>query len=369
MARKVGAPLFVLIVVGLLAGMALVLAGLANPLLFAVGLLPTLIFFAGAVFAYMWLDRWEPEPVRLLVFAFLWGAGVAIAGALLVGFLIASVLGLDDPVLNSVVQAPLVEELLKGLFLLLMVTGRRKAEVNSLTDLLVYAGFVGLGFAFVEDLFYLATTGSVMGTIVLGALRLVLGVFAHPFFTSATAIGLFLALRTKQPALRVLAVLGGYLVAVLLHALWNGSSTLGGLTGYFLVYGLLLVPLFVGLVILAVRSRNDEGRVVAEQVPALAAEGLIHPAEVRWLTATSSRRERYRKVKAVAGPAAAKQVRHFVDVVTELSFVRDRVARGRGSDETQRQEAELMSALEVERQLALPHLVQAQQLDASPPPP
>ena len=30
------------------------------------------------VLAYLWLDRWEPEPPRLLVFAFLWGASVAV---------------------------------------------------------------------------------------------------------------------------------------------------------------------------------------------------------------------------------------------------------------------------------------------------
>ena len=28
--------------------------------------------------AYLWLDRWEPEPPRLLVLAFLWGASVAV---------------------------------------------------------------------------------------------------------------------------------------------------------------------------------------------------------------------------------------------------------------------------------------------------
>lgn len=365
MARKVGAPLAVVIGVGILAGASLALAGLASPLLFAVGLLPTLVVFAGAVFAYTWLDRWEPEPRRLLVFAFLWGAGVAIVGALIVGFIVARVFGIDDPVLGAVVQAPLVEEALKGLFLVLMVTGRRRAEVNTLTDLLVYAGFVGLGFAFVEDLLYMVATGSIVGTIVVAALRLILGVFAHPFFTSATAIGIHVALRATNPAVKALAVIGGYVVAVLLHAVWNGAATLGGFGVYLLVYGAVLVPLFAGLVVIAVRSRNSEGRIVQEQVPQLAAEGLIHPAEAGWLMGTSSRRDRYRKVKTVAGRKAANQVRHFADVATELSFVRDRIARGQGTAHTQQQAAELAAALAVERELALPHLVAVQQLEGS----
>ena len=40
----------------------------------------------------------------------------------------------------------MTEEAAKGLFLLLMMTGRRRNELNSLTDCLVYAGLVGGGF-------------------------------------------------------------------------------------------------------------------------------------------------------------------------------------------------------------------------------
>ncbi len=81
------------------------LAGLTSPMLFAFGLIPTLLFFTGAVLAYLWLDRWEPEPMRLLIFAFLWGAGVAVAGALVVG-VVFEVAGFTDQTFGMVAEAP-----------------------------------------------------------------------------------------------------------------------------------------------------------------------------------------------------------------------------------------------------------------------
>ncbi len=46
--------------------------------------------------------------------------------------------------------------------------GRRLAEMNTLTGFLLSAGFVGLGFAFVEDLLYLSSAGSVGDTTLVG---------------------------------------------------------------------------------------------------------------------------------------------------------------------------------------------------------
>lgn len=361
MTRKVGAPLAVLIVIGLLAGLVMLVAGLVNPLLFFFALIPTLLVFSAAILAYMWLDRWEPEPLRLLVFAFLWGAGVAVVGALVVGVLLQLV-GLSNEVLDVVVQAPFVEEGLKGTLLLVMLTGRRRAEMNTLTDFLVYAGMVGLGFAFVEDLLYISSSRSLGGALFTAALRLIMGVFAHPFFTSATAIGLYLATRARTAGMKAVFGLGGYLVAVSLHATWNASSLFGGIVGYLLAYVLVLVPLFAGLVYLAVRTRNAEGQTVARQLPRMMAEGLLMPEEAGWLTSLGTRRARLASVKSVAGPAAATQARHFTDVVTELAFVRDRIDSGRGTPEVLRSEVELVEAVRVERSLALPGLVRAWQV-------
>lgn len=358
MTRKVGAPLAVLIICGLLAGLAMTLAGLTSPMLFGLGLIPSLLFFGGAVLAYLWLDRWEPEPMRLLILAFLWGAGVAVVGALIVG-VVFEVAGFTDKTFGMVAEAPIVEEGLKGILLVIMLTGRRRAEMNTLTDFLVYAGFVGLGFAFVEDLLYLSSAGSVGNTFLVGAVRLVLGVFAHPFFTSATAIGLYFAtFRARTTAMRVLYGLGGYAGAMTLHAIWNGSTSLG-LGGYLLVYVCVSVPLFAGLVVLAIRNRRSEGLRLNLQLPRLVAEGLLMDREAAWMATIPSRRARFTVVKNVSGPRAAAQVRHFCDAVTELAIVRDSVARGQARPDAHLQELELVGSVQLERSAALPFLVEA----------
>ncbi len=358
MTRKVGAPLAVMIVLGVAAGLVMVLIGLVSPLLFGVGLVPALLFFGGAVLAYLWLDRWEPEPLRLILFALLWGGSVAIVGSLLVE--LAFGLVVPSPELQVAVGAPIIEEAFKGALLLVMLTGRRRHEMNTLVDFLFYAGMVGLGFAFVEDLLYISSSESVGGALVTAALRLIMGVFAHPFFTSATAIGLYFATRASNGAIKALLGIGGYLVAVGLHAAWNGSSVFG-LGAYLLTYLLLFVPLFAGLIVLAIRSRRVEGRTVVAQLPRMVAEDLVSPREADWLSSLRGRRAGFAAVKTAAGPSAVKQARHFADVVTELAFLRERIAAGMATQETFQAEAELVESVRTERGLALPGLMKTWQ--------
>ena len=76
--RKVGAPLGVLIALGTIAGLIVIVLTAFNPVGTSVGFVLSSIAMTVVVLAYLWLDRWEPEPPRLLVFAFLWGTSVAV---------------------------------------------------------------------------------------------------------------------------------------------------------------------------------------------------------------------------------------------------------------------------------------------------
>ncbi|WP_329812897.1 PrsW family glutamic-type intramembrane protease, partial [Streptomyces sp. GSL17-113] len=70
------------------------------------------------VAAFLWIDRWEPEPAKLLLLTFAWGACVATLTALLVN---DTAQALGDLLLGSgqggkvsaLVSAPLVEEAVK----------------------------------------------------------------------------------------------------------------------------------------------------------------------------------------------------------------------------------------------------------------
>ncbi|MCW2842734.1 MAG: PrsW family intrarane metalloprotease, partial [Nocardioides sp.] len=103
---------------------------------------------------YLWLDRYEPEPRRLLAMGLLWGGFVATAAALLIQGVGGFVVGFTDTQSLEIV-APVSEELSKGLFLMLLLWWRR-AELDGVLDGIVYAGMVGIGFAFVENILYLA---------------------------------------------------------------------------------------------------------------------------------------------------------------------------------------------------------------------
>lgn len=333
--RQVGAPLGVIIALGTTVALILLTITATNPAGAVIGIVLTTVAILVVLLAYLWLDRWEPEPPRLLVLAFLWGASVAIIVSIILEVVFEHVISPGATVdqassaLTLALGAPLIEEAAKGCFLLLMMTGRRRLELNSLTDCLVYAGLVGAGFAWIEDIFYIANAETVAASLATAALRLVMAPFAHSLFTTLTGIGVFLALKQRNPAAKVACILLGYLGAVLLHAVWNGS-TLFGVGAYFGVYAFFMVPIFVSAIALAVHSRRREQRTVAEKLPGMIAAGLVYPNEAGWLGTLSARKQAIATARGFGGRDAARATRRFALQVVELAFVKDRIDRGFG---------------------------------------
>jgi protease PrsW len=334
-ARKVGAPLAVLIILGTIAGLIVIALTAFNPVGTGIGFVLSSIAMTVVVLAYLWLDRWEPEPRRLLVLAFLWGSSVAVVIATILQLVAEAAInpGASDSVspVTVVLGAPLTEEAAKGLFLLLMMTGRRRNELNSLTDCLVYAGLVGAGFAWLEDILYIGGGETVGESLLTAAMRLIMAPFAHSLFTTMTGIGVYFALQRHSVLAKAGCILIGYLGAVVMHGLWNGSSLLGA-GAYFLVYILWMVPIF-GLVIwLGVASRRKEQRIVAEKLPGMVAAGLVTPNEATWLGSIRSRKAAVGQATRLGGRPAGKSVKTFAASVVELAFVRDRLDRGFGDE-------------------------------------
>lgn len=331
--RKVGAPIAVIIALGTIAGLLVILLTSVNPVGTAIGFILSSVAMTVVVLAYLWLDRFEPEPPRLLVLAFVWGASVAIVVSLVLELLFGALIG-GDPAAEwqtTAIAAPVIEEAAKGLFLLIMMTGRRRHELNSLVDCLVYAGLVAAGFAWLEDIFYIADGASLGEALVTAVLRLVMAPFAHPLFTTAIGIGVWFALHQRSVFAKIGCLALGYLGAVLMHALWNGSAVLGFGT-YLLVYVLWMVPIF-GLVIwLGVASRRREQQLVAAKLPGMVTAGLVTANEASWLGSIQARKTAVAAATRVGGKAAGKTVRDFAAQVVELAFVKDRIDRGFADD-------------------------------------
>lgn len=326
-------PLAVLILLATVVGLIIVGLTALNPVGAGIGLVLSSLAMVVVVLAYLWLDRWEPEPPRLLIFAFLWGASVAVVLSVLLGLYLESLLvvGESDEVswVSVVVIAPVIEEAAKGTFLLLMMTGRRRNELNSLTDCLVYAGLVGAGFAWLEDILYIASGESLGDSLLTAALRLIMAPFAHSLFTTFFGIGVYFALQHRGAAGRATHLLLGYLVAVVMHGLWNGSSLLG--TGwYFGIYVFWMMPIFILAIALGVRSRRREQTIVAAKLPGMVQAGLVTPNEATWLGSLRARKAAIGHASRLGGRAAGTSVKRFAAQVVELAFVRDRIDRGFG---------------------------------------
>ena len=344
--RATGAPIAVLILLAVLAAALLLAVGADHPVGLVVATPLTALAMSVVLAGYFWLDRWEPEPSRLLLLAFLWGAAVAVVISLVLELATSEVLG------NGVVltlAGPAIEEAAKGAFLLVMLTGVRRREFDGVVDGLVYAGFAAVGFAFVEDIGYIAEsfgqgTDTTVATVVL---RLVLAPFAHPLFTSLIGLGVGLAVSRPGPN-RWLYPAAGYLGAVALHALWNGSLAFG-LAGYLLVYVVIMIPAFVTAVLVARYHRARERDVVKRQLPAMVYYRWVTPAEAGWLATIAARRAWLRAVRARSGPDGVRALRAFQQAATELAFLRDRVERGVGPADAYQQHAELVQALALTR--------------------
>jgi RsiW-degrading membrane proteinase PrsW (M82 family) len=323
----------VLITLGTIAGLIVIGLTAFNPVGTGIGFALSSLAMTVVVLAYLWLDRWEPEPPRLLVFAFLWGASVAVIIASILQLVAEAAINPGQPESVSpvtvVLGAPLTEEAAKGLFLLLMMTGRRRNELNSLTDCLVYAGLVAAGFAWLEDILYIGSGDTVGDSLLTAAMRLIMAPFAHPLFTTMTAIGVYFALQQRNALAKTGCILLGYIGAVIMHGLWNGSSLLGA-EAYFLVYLLWMVPIFALAIGLAVASRRREQRVVAGKLPGMVAAGLVTANEATWLDSIRHRKAAIGQANRIGGPSAAKSVKKFAHQVVELAFVRDRIDRGFG---------------------------------------
>ena len=147
-------------------------------ILMAIALMPAVFL---CVYVYR-KDRIEKEPIALLLRLFFLGALSCFPASLIevvLGKFISAVF-VGGPLMFLAVEntlgVALVEEGLK-LLVLIWVTQKNK-DYNSSFDGLIYAAFVSLGFAALENIFYVFEYG-----IRVGIMRAVLSVPGHLFFS------------------------------------------------------------------------------------------------------------------------------------------------------------------------------------------
>ncbi len=308
---------------------------------------------------FLWLDRFESEPTRYLVLAFLWGALVASALAAVFNTgAVAVFRSTTDPgsalTATAVFVAPFVEELLKALPVL-FVWLLLRAEFDGMTDGMVYAGISAAGFAFTENIQYLGMAYTSGGQVALGATfvsRCLMSPFAHPMFTVLTGIGIGMAATSRSPFMRVGAPLGGYALAVTAHSLWNLAAMTGG-QGLLVVYLLVEVPVFFAFIGLIVWARRHEGLLIGRFLRPYADAGWLSAGEVSMLSSMARRREARMWARANTGRAGLTAMREFQDIASELALLRRRMSHSAADSHALDGERELLDALVVRRRTFL----------------
>jgi len=289
------------------------------------------------------LDSLEPEPRHLLVATFLWGAGASVILSILFEGIGASALlpmGLSPDWGTAVLLAPPVEEATKGLALFALFWFRRN-QINGITDGVVYAATTALGFAAAENIEYYigaGVSGGIGSMAVLFVLRGVVSPFCHPVFTSMTGIAVALAVRARG-ATRGLLPIGGLLLAILLHGIWNGLATMN-----LLGIGIGLVVIGGVMVAVLIAVRRDRRRTIQEIgvcMTAYVPTGLVTGSDLAMLSSVAARKQARAWARSTRGKAAFNAMRDYQQACTRLTMIHDRVSLG------------LMQPYEFERQRSL----------------
>jgi len=297
-----------------------------------IGMILALVPLAGVLFAVRIVDRWEPEPRGLLVLAVAWGAIASIGIALGADILVYLAIGDDGTpareAFSAVVQAPVVEELAKGLGVLLIFLIARRA-FDGPVDGIVYGALVGAGFAFTENIQYFAISyieGGVVDTTATFFLRGILSPFAHVMFTAVTGFALGLAARRgATPGQALGPWLLGMAGAIALHAFWNGSAMFGD---FFMLYITLQVPLFIGFILGVIALRREEARLTRRRLGEYATAGWFTAQEVDMLATGPGRKAALAWARTLRGDRTAL-MKEFIADATALAATRQRALTGR----------------------------------------
>lgn len=227
-------------------------------------LLIAFLLFALAVYLFIHFivkrDRGRRESKASLFAAMGFGVLAVIAAGELNGLFVSEKImeHMGDPNLHlsfrEIAVASLtvgfIEESLKCIPLALFIY--KKKYFDELTDGIIYFGIVALTFGIIEDVLYAGQYGGATGIF-----RIITAPYLHAGFT--VLFGLALAYR-KVLGRSWWFVLGGYMLAIFAHALYDFFAFSGSGLGLVLLL-LVSVTLNVGLFVLFRRAqKNDEGR-------------------------------------------------------------------------------------------------------------
>ncbi|MBQ9547228.1 MAG: PrsW family intramembrane metalloprotease [Bacteroidales bacterium] len=183
------------------------------------------------ILIYIYRKDVNKEPIRKLIVAFLAGCVTVIPAMIME--LILQPFSPGTPILGGLfdgfVVAGFSEELSKLALLMLVIW--RSNEFSEYFDGIVYAVFVSMGFAGIENLLYVFSPDSISESISTAIVRAIISVPGH--FLFAVAMGYYLSLAKFDPAHRSNHLIKALFYPVMLHGTFDAILMVSdGLSAY-----------------------------------------------------------------------------------------------------------------------------------------
>lgn len=235
---------------------------LTTVLLLALSVLPVVLLM---VFIYR-QDKYQKEPVKSLAKAFIGGMLAIPLDILIVGLINRLWMG-GTVFYNAFWEAGIPEELSK--FLVFMALIWWDKNFDEYFDGIVYASFIGLGFACIENVMYVfsAASESLGSGLSTGIVRAILSVPGH--FLFGVVMGYFFSLAKFKKGKRFGYLMSGLLLAMLAHGLFDWmlmiSSVLPVIGGIIYIIFLWADIKLWKLGLKYIRKQQENSRVQAEE--------------------------------------------------------------------------------------------------------
>jgi len=268
-----------------------------------------------------WYDRYDREPFKLVLLNYLWGAiGAiifAVLGSLLFSLILSEFVSNKDELnyLGTIAIAPVVEEITKGIFLLITVTNRK---FDNMTDGIVYGGAIGLGFGMTENFLYFISYGTTISNwITIVIIRTLFSAVMHCVSTATFGASLGLA-KFKGTGYKIFLPITGLMIAILIHFSWNftvsyqSTAILG-----FLFLGVTII-IFITIFSASVMS---EKKMILDELTPETALGII-PNEHLFILCSTIRNRRGWVEENIREP--------YIKAATTLAFRKKQLKSSKG---------------------------------------
>jgi len=191
----------------------------------------TLIGFIAPIIYFVWMyrnDRYEKEPLSLIVFLASWGIISAFIAGYLNSYIIIPLLGAPG--------AAFTEEPLKAVGVYWLARHKRHGdEFNDHLDGMVYGSAVGAGFAGSENFYYIYRY--VMEGIPLTEIALIRSIAALGHLVYTGLIGRVLGVaKVRRGKILLTDLLAALPAGIIPHFVWNTFPDFFGLTGILILY-------------------------------------------------------------------------------------------------------------------------------------